>query len=118
LCTEAAFAPLSDRLLAVVGLSLNDEAACRHARRKYVQLALNDFLMTPGPAPEPHANGAGLSGRDYGLMQPFFARWSRLLPARLASAAGEEVRVPPGNSELHEVLRRYEPPCHEAAAVR
>lgn len=119
LCSEPTLERLVERLMPVVRLSLNDEAAARHARRKYVQLILNDFLMNPGPSSAPMPAGdeadTGEPKRDYGLMQPFFDRWSQRLPGCLASAAGTEVLVPPGNAELHEMLRHHDAPSLAAS---
>jgi hypothetical protein len=37
-------------------------------------------------------------------MAPFIRRWRSRLPEALAQGAGAEVRIPPGNSELVELL--------------
>jgi hypothetical protein len=40
----------------VVNLKTRDEAARRRARRKYVRIVMNDFLMNPGPSMAPIKN--------------------------------------------------------------
>ena len=49
LFTDMVFARPIERLLPVVGLKTNDEAARRRARRNYVRIILNDHIMNPGP---------------------------------------------------------------------
>ena len=48
LCSSAVFDELCQQLLRVVGLKLRDEAARRRARRTYVRILLNDFVLNPG----------------------------------------------------------------------
>src|SRR5206468_1348321 len=43
--TQQVFDDMNRQLLRVVGLKLLDEAAKRRARRKYVRIMLNDFVM-------------------------------------------------------------------------
>ena len=45
---------------------------------------------------------------DFGLMGPFVSRWRTRLKATLASGAGAEVHIPPGNPELYELLEEYD----------
>jgi hypothetical protein len=106
LCTDEAFEPLVSRLLPIVGLRLKDEAACQHARRKYVRLILNDFMMNPGPSRPAGSTTAVPNGHDFGTMQAFYDQWRERLPACLALGASAEVKIPAGNSQLIALLRR------------
>jgi hypothetical protein len=97
------------RLIGVISLQNRDEMARKNARRKFTRLILNDFVMNPGADMAPlGALDANKGQRDYGLMTPFIHRWLTRLPEALASAAGADVRIPPGNSELHEWLGEYQ----------
>ena len=42
-------------LTPVVSLKTRDEAARRHARRNYVRIILNDYVLNPGPSQAPMA---------------------------------------------------------------
>ena len=90
----------------VVGLKTRDEAARRRARRKYVRIILNDYVMNPGPsqAPlepdEPSEEQRGDGDEDFsrfGLMASFVQHWAKRLPLALALGAGEHIKLPPGN---------------------
>lgn len=105
--TKEVFEDMNRQLLKVVGLKLLDEAAKRRARRKYVRMMLNDFVMNPGPTGEHLADVDTEDEDDYGLMGSFVTRWRARLPVALASGAGAEVHIPPGNSELSELLQPY-----------
>ena len=114
LCSEPVLEQLMSRLLGVVSLQNRDEIARKNARRKFTRLILNDFLMNPGPDVAPLAEmDDRKAGRDYGLMTQFIDRWLTRLPEALASAAGDDIRIPPGNSELHELLESYQPATSE-----
>jgi hypothetical protein len=104
LLSEAVFPHLRDRLLRIVDLRLKDETVRRHARRKYVRLALDDFIMNPGlgVAPIIEVDEAGLAG--LGLMRPFIRRWCGRLEPCCADGAGEQAEVPPGSDELRAIL--------------
>jgi hypothetical protein len=120
LLTEPVFNQLSHSLGPIVNLKIKDEAARRHARRKYVRIVVNDFLMNPGggmaPIPEPDAPEptaeeaveAEARFADFGLMATFLRRWSDRLPQALALGAGEHVQIPPGNAELIAVLDPFD----------
>jgi hypothetical protein len=131
LLTDNVFESLARQLSPVVNLKTKDEAARRRARRKYVRIILNDFLMNPGTSqtpispPDPIAAGEGESqapaaeppdaspaGGDplaaFGLMEPLLDRWLNRLPQALALGAGEHVQIPPGNPELVQVLEPFE----------
>jgi len=114
LLSEHCFEEFSGQLLKVVGLKLRDEAAKRRARRKYVRIMMNDFVMNPGPSTEllqeVEEGEEGEEGEDddFGLMGSFVTRWRGRLPQALALGAGTEVRIPPGNPELIEMLEPYE----------
>jgi len=135
LLTEHVFEELLNRLAPVVNLKTRDEAARRRARRKYVRVILNDLLLNPGPSlvpiPPPDSPGEKESaesqdsgeaggaaprpgdGSDgdferFGLMASFVERWAKRMPLALAEAAGEHVKIPPGNAELIEILEPYE----------
>ena len=107
LCSKEVFAQVNTQLMKVVGLKLRDEAARRRARRKYVQIMLNDFVMNPGPSAEP-LEEVDADDDEFGLMGPFLTRWRTRLPQALASGAGAEIHIPPGNAELQELLEPYE----------
>ena len=105
----------------MVSLKTRDEAARRRARRKYVRIILNDYMMNPGPsgAPLSEEPGKELPAESpagdhedelsaFGLMAPLLRRWRRRLPAALALGAGEHVKLPPGNTELINVLEPFE----------
>jgi hypothetical protein len=115
LLTAAVFDALLGRLEPVVNLKTRDEAARRRARRKYVRIILNDYIMNPGSSMTPlGAEETGPPGRpaeDYerfGLMAALLRRWVGRLPAALALGAGEHVKLPPGNSQLIKILEPFE----------
>jgi hypothetical protein len=125
LLTDEVFETLLGQLGPVVNLKTRDEAARRRARRNYVRIILNDFINNPGAslAPlKPHADpnhqhdeeegdGDGQRGPDYdryGLMGPFVRRWAERMPLALALAAGEHVKLPPGNAQLIDILAPFE----------
>lgn len=108
ICAGETFDSITQQMLKVVNLKLRDEAAKRRARRKYVSIMMNDYVMNPGPTDERVEEVENASMDDYGLMAPFVTRWNSRLPEFLASGAGNEVRVPPGNSELQELIDRYD----------
>ncbi len=49
LLSDKVFGQLVSQVQPVVNLKTRDEAARRRARRKYVRIILNDYLMNPGP---------------------------------------------------------------------
>jgi hypothetical protein len=120
LLTGPVFEQLSRQLAPIINLKIKDEAARRHARRKYVRIVLNDFLMNPGgsmtgipapDAPEPtpeEAEQAAQRFNNFGLMGSFMRRWTDRLPQALALGAGEHVQIPPGNAELIQVLDPFD----------
>jgi len=122
LLTEEVFEGLLARLGPVVNLKTRDEAARRRARRKYVRIILNDYLINPGPSQRPIASPQRVAPADappqeeeraedverFGLMADFVRRWCRRLPQALAMGAGEHVQIPPGNPELITILEPYE----------
>ena len=107
----------------MVGLKTRDEAARRRARRKYVRIILNDYVMNPGPGRAPietaedpskkkdastdFGNGDNDFGR-FGLMASFVKQWAARVPLALALGAGEHIKLPPGNMELIHVLEPFE----------
>lgn len=102
LCSAPVLNQLVTRLLSVISLQNRDEVARKNARRKFTRLILNDFVMNPGPDLTALAEIGDQKGdRDYGLMTSFVDRWLTRMPECLASAAGANVGIPPGNSELH-----------------
>jgi hypothetical protein len=107
LCSPGVFDDICGRLLRVVGLKLRDEAARRRARRTYVRILLNDFVMNPGAVEPLIAPAADEDRNRFGLMAPFIHRWRSRLPEALAQGAGAEVRIPPGNGELVDLLASY-----------
>jgi hypothetical protein len=77
---------INDQLQKVVNLKLRDESAKRRARRKYVGIMLNDYVMNPGPSDERITaieNEAGVE--EFGLMSSFVNRWASRLPEFLAA---------------------------------
>jgi hypothetical protein len=107
LCARQNFNQINGQLLKVVNLKLRDESAKRRARRKYVGIMLNDYVMNPGPSDERIEETEPASPEDYGLMAAFVDRWASRLPDFLAAGAGLEVRVPAGNKELADIIERY-----------
>jgi hypothetical protein len=107
-CSQHAFDDINGQLLKVVGLKLRDEAAKRRARRKYVRIMLNDYMMNPGPTNDTIDEVEDADEEQYGLMAPFVTRWRSRLPEVLALGAGAEVRIPPGNDELIETLEPFD----------
>ena len=107
LCCDGVFGELSQRLMNVLTLAMLDEGDRRHARREYVRVILNDFVMNPGPSDAPLETVPLPEDRDYGLMESFVARWYNRLPLALASAAGAAVKIPPGNDEIRRILDRF-----------
>lgn len=102
------FAAINDQLLQVVGLKIRDEAAKRRARRRYVRILLNDWVMNPGLGAYDLEEIKKEDQDEYGLMGPFVMRWRSRLRETLAGGAGAEVHIPPGNAELYELLDEYE----------
>ena len=107
LCAEENFQEMNHQLLKVVNLKLRDESAKRRARRKYVGIMMNDYFLNPGPRDEQITAVDPADPEDFGLMASFLTRWNSRLPEFLASGAGSEVRVPPGNTELNELIQNY-----------
>ena len=104
-------------LTPVVSLKTRDEAARRHARRNYVRIILNDYILNPGPSQAPMTSAdpgeeKRLAAEEdfsrFGLMASFVQRWARRLPLALALGAGEHVKLPPGNGPLIHILEPYE----------
>ncbi len=107
------------RVQPVVNLKTRDEAARRRARRKYVRIILNDYVLNPGPSQAPlPLDEAVAAGRQrssaeqdfsrFGLMASFVERWAKRLPQALALGAGEHVKLPPGNGALIHILEPYD----------
>ena len=115
LLSEKVFGRILEELSPVVNLKTRDEAARRRARRKYVRIILNDYVMNPGPSLAPieseqlprEEDGDDESGR-FGLMGSFVKRWATRLPPALALGAGEHVKLPAGNGQLIEILDPFE----------
>ena len=117
LLTEEVFDGLIDRLEPVVHLKTRDEAARRRARRRFVRIILNDYVMNPGPglarieSAEPEGERKKDDEEDFsrfGLMGSFVRRWANRLPLALALGAGEHIKLPPGNGQLIKVLEPFE----------
>jgi len=109
LTADGVFERLCGSLLSVVQLAVSNKADRRHARRRFVRLVLNDYVMNPGDrlAPEPVvADGAPAS--PFGLMAPLVRRWEERLPQVLAAGAGNKVQIPVGNDGLIEILGHYD----------
>jgi hypothetical protein len=117
LLREEVFEEMLNRLNPVVHLKIRDEGARRRARRKYTRIVLNDFVLNPGPSltpikpPDDHQSHKNAEPPDYsrfGLMANIIKRWVERLPMALALGAGEHVRVPPGNSQLIQILEPFD----------
>ena len=79
---------------------------------------MNDFLLNPGASTaaiqsaqedavaEPEA--AVPEYDRFGLMAAFIRRWNERLPHALAQGAGDHVQIPPGNSELADILESFD----------
>ena len=101
----------------MVNLKTRDEAARRRARRKYVRIILNDYVMNPGPSMAPikspdqpwrttDGRRAGETIERFGLMASFVNAGHDGCRMALALGAGEHVKLPPGNGELIHILNR------------
>ncbi|MFM9966150.1 MAG: virulence factor SrfC family protein [Planctomycetaceae bacterium] len=109
LCSEAVLNLLAERLLKIISLQHRDELARKNARRKFTRMTLNDFVINPGPDLSPLNEIADPKpDRDFGLMAPLITRWQSRLPEAFALAAGADVKIPPGNSELHDWLTDFQ----------
>ena len=111
LISDNVFGDFNSRLLPVVGLKVRDEAARRRARRKYTRIVMNDFMMNPGPSARTmNADGEEVEpdGEQFGLMAEFVSRWQGRLPEALASAAGTEIQIPPGNEDLIQIADQFD----------
>ena len=111
------FEKLVGVLQPVVGLKTRDEAARRRARRKYVRIILNDYVMNPGPSRAPMSRTSPARSKDgngeedfgrFGLMGAFIQQWAKRLPLALALGAGEHIKLPPGNMELIHMLEPFD----------
>ena len=93
LLTDKVLGQLITQVQPVVNLKTRDEAARRRARRKYVRIILNDYLMNPGPsraaiesdeeAKKPGNDKSGNGDEDYGrfgLMATLVKQWATRLP--------------------------------------
>ncbi|MBI5760753.1 MAG: hypothetical protein HZA46_19715 [Planctomycetales bacterium] len=125
LTSDEVFSRLCQRVLQVANLRVANQADRRFARRKFVRLILNDYVMNPGDtvapvdgaeaakaAPSPAASSGekttnGSGNESYGLMAAFVHRWQTRLPAVLAAGAGNKVNIPVGNDKLVELLKGY-----------
>ena len=100
----------------VVNLKTRDEAARRRARRKYVRIILNDYVMNPGPSiaaiesddPAKKKPDGEEDFSRFGLMANFIQRWAKRMPLALALGAGEHIKLPPGNMELINMLEPFD----------
>jgi hypothetical protein len=106
--SEEVFATLSERLLPIVNLKIRDEAAKRRARRKYVRIIMNDFMLNPGPNQKALEEAELEDAEDYGLMETVMQRWTKRLKMALASGAGQHIDIPPGNEELMGVVEPFD----------
>jgi hypothetical protein len=98
--SQRAMGELSQQLEKVVFLQLLNEDARRHARRRYTQMILNDFIFNPGPTIPVWTDPAPPSRWRFGLQEPFVRRWQQCLAVALSDGAGVATVVPPGNAEL------------------
>ncbi len=108
LCSPEVFPELKSQLFKIVSLRIRDEGAKRQARRKFVRLVLNDYVMNPGQSKTALDTQVDLSDLpDYGLMTTFVHRWKTRLPEILAAGGGENVGIPHGNEELFTLLEPH-----------
>ncbi len=101
LLTDKVFDQLVAQVQPVVGLKTRDEAARRRARRKYVRIILNDYVMNPGPSRAPletPEEEAQEQGQRRGGFQPFRAHGVVRQAMGQASAAGPG----PGGRRAHQ----------------
>ena len=113
LTAEGVFTRLCGTLLEIVRLSVANKADRRQARRRFVRLVLNDYLMRPGDSSLTAAEWDGspvpdADGPAYGLMTPLIRSWEQRLPAVLATGAGNKMAIPAGNDDLIALLKRFE----------
>jgi hypothetical protein len=109
LTSNEVFEHLCGSLLEVVQLTISNKADRRHARRRFVRLVLNDYVMTPGDRLHPDSVAAdGAPASAFGLMTSLVRRWEERLPQVLAAGAGRKMQIPAGNDRLIEILGRYE----------
>lgn len=101
---EEVFEGLMDKTLNVLKMRVHDEAAMVAARRSYVRLILNDYVLNPGSGIGPLEPETEPSGDGYGMMSEFVRRWQTRLPAALATGAGQAIVIPAGNEKLKELL--------------
>ncbi len=108
LCSPTVFEELKSQLMKVVTLKVREEGAKKQARRKFVRLVLNDYVMNPGGEKSALDKEVDLSGLpDFGLMTTFVHRWMTRLPAILAAGGGDNVGIPQGNEELFQILESF-----------
>ncbi len=113
LTSEGVFDRLCSLLLEIIRLSVANKADRRQARRRFVLLVLNDYVMGPGERLMPigaevdSPRPAGAVDLAFGLITPLVRRWQRRLPVVLASGAGNPVNIPQGNNELIDISNRF-----------
>ena len=107
---------------------LHDDRRYRLDAYRFVSeaLAYAQSLMAPSAAshrdrprsqtsPERHLTGQQLCDairqlaiEQFGLMAEFVSRWEGRLPEALASAAGTEIQIPPGNEDLIQIADQFD----------
>lgn len=104
LCMAEPYASLCDALLPIVELRLTDKMSLQqNARRRYVRMVLNDYLLNPGPNPSPLESDSRPAQVSWGLAAEFVHRWRTRLPVVLG-VGGRDEEIPPGNDELGGLL--------------
>ena len=105
---DRTFDDINDQLLTVVNLKLRDEAAKRRARRKYVRIMLNDYVMNPGPSDETDRKRSRRPiTEEFGLMASFVTAGPAACPSSWPPGRASESSLPPGNAELTEIIEQY-----------
>jgi hypothetical protein len=108
LYSDSVFEELNARLLPLVNLKVRDEAAKRRARRKYVRIVMNDFVLNPGPSQKALEEAKLEDGEEYGLMETMVQRWVGRLRLSLAAGAGQQISIPAGNEELIDLVEPHD----------
>jgi hypothetical protein len=79
-----------------------------HILKRYSEMVINDYLITPGQRDDAHPDTFSTVGTNDPHLS-FIDRWDRLLAERLASAVEDGgIPIPAGNDELKTILDGFE----------